>query len=529
MNLLKQLCLCLAIFYLFNGSPFAFEHGDSNVHFHVYNRNIIQENRKQKKPYFLLFAAEWCHWCHIFAEKTLAHKKVYSYLNKNFVNIFIDADIHSGAYKKFKANGVPYIVFLNPDTSVFYQYSGALYAEPFLEVIQDVSQNIKKGLTVDGDEILPFEYTPPTKLKKSSIDKLRNTYIKDLLDNFDLEEYGLGKREKSILPETFLYLLKSAKGEDRQDAVLWISETLKKAIEKIYDPVEGGFFRFAEKKDWDIPHYEKMADLNAGIVLLLYKVDEVKTNQLFKQVAAQTIGYLSNTLYDKETGSFLSFQQADTSYYYLNVNRRKNVDQPLVIKKIFTDHLAITLNYLLDVLSYTGNKSLKNKVIRSLDFLSGMILKNKEIFHYYSIPEKQWSGKSGLQDHVLLVKLLQRAAAKFKHERYQIAASKIIHFSFSKYYNEQKQIFVDPELDPEDYEYLMEMNGNIALSLMEQGNKSAEQNYNSVKPLIRFFSRLDELLEDRFWDGKDWKFLERYALFLSAADKFLDSKNNPKN
>jgi len=191
--------------------------------------------------------------------------------------------------------------------------------------------------------------------------------------------------------------------------------------------------------------------------------------------------------------------------------------------------LAITLNYLLDVLNYTGNKNLKNKVIRSLDFLSGMILKNKEIFHYYSIPEKQWSGKSGLQDHVLLVKLLQRAAAKFKHERYQNAASKIIHFSFSKYYNEQKQIFVDPELDPEDYEYLMEMNGNIALSLMEQGNKSAEQNYNSVKPLIRFFSRLDELLEDRFWDGKDWKFLERYALFLSAADKFLDLKYNPKN
>ena len=75
----------------------------------------------------------------------------------------------------------------------------------------------------------------------------------------------------------------------------------------------------------------------------------------------------------------------------------------------------------------------------------------------------------------------------------------------------------------------MAMNGDIALGLMEQGNKSAEQKYNSVKPLIRYFSGLEELLEDKFWDGKDWKFLERSALFLSAADKFLDLKYNPKN
>ena len=68
--------------------------------------------------------------------------------------------------------------------------------------------------------------------------------------------------------------LNTSSGRDRQDAVLWISETLKKAIDKIYDPVEGGFFRYAEKDNWDIPHYEKMAGLNAGSILLLYKVNK---------------------------------------------------------------------------------------------------------------------------------------------------------------------------------------------------------------------------------------------------------------
>ena len=146
MNYLKIYCLCFVIIILSYGKSYAFEHHDSHVNFLEYNKNIIHQNKIQKKPFFLLFAAEWCHWCHIFAEKTLTKKKIYSYLNKNFVNIFIDADIHSSAYKKFKANGVPYTVFLNPDSSVYYKYSGALYEKPFFEVIEGVVQNIKRGV-----------------------------------------------------------------------------------------------------------------------------------------------------------------------------------------------------------------------------------------------------------------------------------------------------------------------------------------------------------------------------------------------
>ena len=44
-------------------------------------------------------------------------------------------------------------------------------------------------------------------------------------------------------------------------------------LNHIYDPVEGGFFRYAETRDWKIPHYENLADLNAATVLLLYRLE----------------------------------------------------------------------------------------------------------------------------------------------------------------------------------------------------------------------------------------------------------------
>jgi len=244
-------------------------------------------------------------------------------------------------------------------------------------------------------------------------------------------------------------------------------------------------------------------------------------------VAQQSIHYLSNTLYDEETGSFLSFQAADTSYYFLNVNRRKNVKPPLVISKVFTDHLAVTLTYFLDVLDYSKDNNLENKVIHSLDFLSGMILNNKRIYHFYTIKEKQWRGKSGLQDHVLLAKLFQRAADKFQNESYNKAYSKMLRFSKLNYYDEKKQIFVDPELDTNDYEYLMAMNGDIVFALMGQSKKSAIPQLSPVKPIITYFSGLHEFLEDKFWDSKSWDFLERSASFLSSADSFLATQSNP--
>ena len=523
----KCLLFLLAVLTILINHAEAFEHEESSINFQDYSRDVIKQNRDKNKPYFLLFAAQWCHWCDLFIEETLSKEKVYTYLRNNFTNIFIDVDIHSSAYRKYKATGVPFTVFLNPDGSPYYKYAGALYAKEFLEVIQDVQKNISENRSVDGEENYHIEYEPPTELKTADLEKIREMYQQGILDNFDLKEFGLGTGEKSILHQTFLYLLDSLRGQDRKDAIRWISKTLEKAVENIYDSVEGGFFRYAEKKDWDVPHYEKMADLNAGAVKVLYEINKQSPSPYLKKAADKTVQYLTSTLYDSNIGSFLSFQEADTSYYFLNKKNRKHNQRPNVVEKVFTDRLAKTLFYLIDVLEFNTNYELQEKVKKSLDFMAKMILKNEEIYHYYSISERQWLSNGSLPDYANSAILFFKAAKKFQNKIYNEVAMKILRLSKESFFDAEKMIFFDPTMDSlDDVEYLMEMNGLFAQMMLDMEiieEKKDDLRYKS-EPMITYFSAMDEMLEEQIWDAENWKFAERYVPYMRALDKYLASR-----
>ena len=503
---------------LFCTPVYAFKHHKSPVHFQEYTSQIVQQNKGRSKPYFLLFSAQWCHWCKVFEEKTLSKQRVHSFLNEHFVNVFIDADIHSGAYLKYKAKGVPYTVFLNPDGSLYFRYSGALYEEDFLEVIARVQENVAASRTIYEEESHLREYQPPSALNREALESLPEEFHAGMLDNVDRKDYGLGKGEKSILPATFLYLLRTSSGAEKSEHQRWIRETLRKAIAHIYDPVEGGFFRFAEKRDWQIPHYEKMADLNAGAVLLLYTLNQEEPSPELQTAAEQTLRYLTTTLYDPEIGSFLSFQEADTFYYFLNANRRKQNKRPLVIRKVFTDRLAHTLRNLIDTLDHSTRFALQEKITHSLDFLAAMVLEQDRIARYYSLASGKWQGSGTLGDHATLAMLFSKAASRFQEKRYARVAEKILHSANANFYDSEQKIFLDPDLEAAgNIEHLMEMNSWLVLALM-----SRDPDNPIISTILTYFSGMAELLEDRVWEAQDWQFAEHYVPFLFAADQFLN-------
>jgi len=518
----------LVVVFLLAGIVFpasAYEHEDSLVKFQDYSDNVISTNRDAKKPYFLLFSADWCYWCHQFANKTLVRQDVADYLNHNFVNVFIDADMNNAAYIKYRAAGLPYTVFLNPDGTLYYKYAGTLYGDNFLAVIKEVADKAGVGKYALGMEASQVSYEPPAELSVSNLEDMLDTFKQGLQENFDASEYGLGRGQKAIFPQSFMYLLANAETTERKQIVEWTTKTLDRAIDHIFDPVEGGFFRYAETQNWQIPHYEKLADLNAGTVLLLYRANQASPSPSLKNAADKTLDYLTSTLFHPLTGSFLSFQVADHYYYTLNEEQRKTAEKPKVMNKVFADRLAVTLNYLIQVLEYSEDQELEKKITRSLDFLAKMIMREDGMKRYYAIGDKRWLLPGGMSDHAYIARLFTNAASYFSNPRYSEVAAKVLKAAVTDFFDANKMIFIDPRVDDStNVEYLMEMNGLFALSIISLGDKLGPSGDIIVESLITYFSLMGEPLEDRFWNAAEWEFTEAYVPYLQALGHFMSGQ-----
>ena len=505
----------------------AFEHENSLVDFQEYSENIISRNKDEKKPYFLLFSADWCYWCHQFANNTLVRKDVADYLNQHFVNIFIDADINNAAYVKYQATGLPYTVFLNPDGTLYYQYAGTLYGDNFLSVIEEVALKTGVGKYALGMEGKQTSYTPPKNFILSDLEDMSAIFRQGLQDNFDSSEYGLGRGQKAIFPRSFMYLLENSEATDRELVIEWASNTLGRAIDRLYDPVEGGFYRYAETRNWQIPHYEKLSDLNAGTVLLLYQINQVSPSSKLKKAADKTLAYLTSTLFHPVSGTFLSFQVADHYYYTLDKKQRNSAIKPRVMKKVFTDRLAITLGYLIQILEYSKDQELESNVQGALDFLAEMIMKDGDMNRYYDIEGEQWLGRSGMSDYAYAAELFTDASSYFANPYYSEVAASVLKSAVTDYFDATKMIFVDPSVDDStNVEYLMEMNGLFAQAINSLDANLGSSGRTIVEALITYFSLMGESLEDRFWDADSWQFTEAYVPYLQALDGYMSIRDS---
>lgn len=64
------------------------------IEWREYGPAAFEEAVRGRKPIFLLLTApSWCYWCQVYeSEEYLFHPSVASYINENFIPIYVDAD-----------------------------------------------------------------------------------------------------------------------------------------------------------------------------------------------------------------------------------------------------------------------------------------------------------------------------------------------------------------------------------------------------------------------------------------------------
>jgi uncharacterized protein YyaL (SSP411 family) len=264
-------------------SPYLRSHADNPVDWWPWGPEAFAEAARRDVPVLVSIGYSTCHWCHVMARESFSDPDLAAHLNDRFVAIKVDREEHPDVDSSYLAAasaftpqlGWPLTVFTTPAGQAFF---AGTYFPP--QPVQDhpafrqVLDAVTEAWTTRRGEVdttargvaaaLAAQPAPPAlgSVELPSAAALSHAAARVAAAE-DVEHGGFGGAPKFPVAPAQLALLGLGAGGDRA-ALALASRTLRHmAASPLRDPVEGGFFRYATRRDWGDPHFERMLYDNA--------------------------------------------------------------------------------------------------------------------------------------------------------------------------------------------------------------------------------------------------------------------------
>ena len=351
-------------------SPYLLQHSHNPVDWWQWGPEALAEAKRAGKPILLSVGYAACHWCHVMAHESFEDAATAAVMNELFVNIKVDREerpdidqIYMNALHLLgEQGGWPLTMFLTPAAEPVwggtYFPKDSRFGRP---AFQDVLREVARLFRDEPGKIEQNRAALLAQLAEKARPAGRVTVgLKELdaaatqLGNaFDAVNGGLRGAPKFPQPSLLEMLWRAGLRSSR--AVILRSEgaarasketagpiaelssfegglrpppqddgsgtarffeivehTLERMCEGgIYDHLGGGFSRYSVDERWLVPHFEKMLYDNAQLLELLALAFQRSGNALFKQRAAETVGWLMREMTTAE-GAFAASLDADS-------------------------------------------------------------------------------------------------------------------------------------------------------------------------------------------------------------------------
>ncbi len=335
-------------------SPYLRSHADNPVSWWAWGEQPFAEAARRDVPVFISIGYATCHWCHVMARESFSDPELAGYLNEHFVAIKVDREEHPevdaaylAAASAFTGNlGWPLSVFATPGGATF--FAGTYFPPrpvgdtPSFRMVLDAileawgdRRNEVDGAAAAVQEALAASRAetasslPTAAELDAAVDRLA------LLE--DPEYGGLGRGSKfPNAPVLWFLEQRAAAGNPVADGFADRIRTVL-AESPLRDAVEGGFFRYAVRRDWSEPHYERMLSDNAQ---LLARLAEAGRSEQAQGIASFVIEVLR-----LPSGAFASAQDSESpidgvrsegGYYALDAAQRTRQPRPALDGKVLT-------------------------------------------------------------------------------------------------------------------------------------------------------------------------------------------------
>lgn len=339
-------------------SPYLRAHADNPVDWFPWGPAAFAEARRRDVPIMVSIGYATCHWCHVMARESFSDPVTAEELNRRFVAIKVDREEHPdvdaaylSAASAFTGNlGWPLTVFATPEGRAFFAgtyfppqpVAGRASFRQVLDAVWDAWTSRREQVESDAGKVreaLAAAAEAATAVSELPTGQQLDGAVALLAQAEDPEFGGFGAAPKFPVAPTLDFLLTRPAGQD-----LAVRTLEQMAASPLRDAVDGGFFRYATRRDWSEPHYERMLYDNALLLDTYARAWRLTGEEWAERTADGVAAFLLGVL-RRPSGGFASAQDSESAidgarvegtYYTLPPAERAGLEPPPLDAKVLT-------------------------------------------------------------------------------------------------------------------------------------------------------------------------------------------------
>lgn len=295
------------------------------IDWYPWSSEAFRRASDEKKPVLLDIGASWCHWCHVMDEGTYDREEIASFINSKYIAVKVDRDERPDIDARYQRavnamtgqGGWPLTVFLDGDGRPFY---GGTYFPPeqvgempgFLDLLGRIYHYFTER-TAEREEVARSVFEAVAAKERFDEEDVGAADIRaamqKILEEADMINGGFGHSPKfphTSAVELLMVLFSRGRKESGEPAKLTLDRMLAGGI---HDQLGGGFHRYSTDEKWIVPHFEKMAYDNAGILRNYVHAFQLFGDVEYLKTARGIVRFVDENLSGEE--GFYASQDAD--------------------------------------------------------------------------------------------------------------------------------------------------------------------------------------------------------------------------
>ena len=452
-------------------SPYLRSHAANPVDWFPWSDEAFAEAQRRDVPVLVSIGYSTCHWCHVMSRESFSDPVIAARLNSGFVAIKVDREEHPDVDASFLAAagaftgnlGWPLNVFVTPEGKAFYAGTywppaAAGQLPSFGQVLEAVTDawtarrtevEQTAGAVVDAlrqsADRLSTSATDSRPVPEKPVTELLGAAVDELAAYEDGEFGGFGGAPKFPVAPVLLFLLERAAAGDHPaleivgralSAISGQDQPSERVIAALRDRVDGGFFRYATKRDWSDPHYERMLYDNAQLLVAFTRLAQLDPDarQAASDVAEGICAFLIEVMQQPE-GGFASAQDSESAvdglrlegaYFALDAAARVAQNPPALDTKVLTGWNGLAIGALATAGFVLSRDPWITAARRAADALIERHLRVDGTLVRASLSGRISAANATLEDYGMLASGLLDLAAATGEARYAVVARGLV-------------------------------------------------------------------------------------------------------